>query len=688
LQSESPYGLLEQYMVKKLISILILFSIYIYVYDVKANSISIINENPLDTTNQIAKQDQTNSLYTSSSPFNSGNDSILLQIELEIENLNSEERYNEALSKITSTYIDNQNNAEQIVDNLLNSNKILTDSFFSSQLYMTKGEIETINGNEKEAKHFLETALDLTPKDSLYYLGYLHGLMSVVYYYEGKFIKSLRHAEISYEYHEKCQDSLNMYYAQNSIGDILHSNGMYNEALSIFEEVTPHLAYLDIDAHVQNLLEIADINHTTGNYDQRDHYFELLKAKSKEPHDLSEEVFLESQLGLMEHFSFLDLTDSINLYWKRIKHLENQDSEFVQFNNKLLRAKSIYLEHNDKTTEAIKALQDILKTKMLSDYFETELSVYLNLSKLYKKIGNHEESLKYLKLNYEMDDSIYSSKKVTTLLYKKTLFDTKLKKQQIQLKNTELKMLKQKRNQSNILILFLFGGSILTVIAAKTIRGRAKINSKKRKQQNFISQTLQKTEEQKRIISEDIHDGIGQNLIFLKNKLSKERLPDIEKEISNIISDVRHVTQSLHPLQYEQLGLTRAILATLNTIHESSYIYVSHQIENIDKLLDKALGLQLFRLIQEIILTKTDSEEVLGLRVTIFQTSSFSIKLDIISNRLTDTLEQNKIEKLTIERLKILDGNISINTNGNTENITINIPIKKLPTHLQLSKTK
>ncbi len=134
--------------------------------------------------------------------------------------------------------------------------------------------------------------------------------------------------------------------------------------------------------------------------------------------------------------------------------------------------------------------------------------------------------------------------------------------------------------------------------------------------------------EQKRVASE-LHDGIGQNLMVIKNRLNRLLKAGLAPQLSRQLNFAAEVTQKtihelrglshrLHPHQLDRLGLAIAIEAMVNDALKDAGIRVSYQIDPVDQLLDRERSLHLYRITQEAIrniLTHADAKEV-SIRLT------------------------------------------------------------------------
>jgi signal transduction histidine kinase len=127
----------------------------------------------------------------------------------------------------------------------------------------------------------------------------------------------------------------------------------------------------------------------------------------------------------------------------------------------------------------------------------------------------------------------------------------------------------------------------------------------------FSRQILQNQESERQRIAVNLHDGLGQNLLVIKNQARlamqpatdeaalRERLNNISEITSQAIEEVRQITHGLRPYQLDRLGLTHAIRATINRASENSSILFASYLDNIDGIFDKESEIHVYRVVQE-----------------------------------------------------------------------------------------
>jgi signal transduction histidine kinase len=83
---------------------------------------------------------------------------------------------------------------------------------------------------------------------------------------------------------------------------------------------------------------------------------------------------------------------------------------------------------------------------------------------------------------------------------------------------------------------------------------------------------VNKLEEERGRIARDLHDGVGQSLIILKNKVIKksdysaETQDQLNDNFSEIIEEIRSISRSLIPPELKRLGLRKAVENRLNEV--------------------------------------------------------------------------------------------------------------------------
>jgi signal transduction histidine kinase len=133
-------------------------------------------------------------------------------------------------------------------------------------------------------------------------------------------------------------------------------------------------------------------------------------------------------------------------------------------------------------------------------------------------------------------------------------------------------------------------------------------------QQAISQQLISSQETERRRIAAELHDGIGQHLIIIKNQavlmlrggLSgqdveelREAIAEIRDEVSQAIEETRGISYNLRPFQLDRLGLSTSIEALVDSASRATHINFSTKINDIDNYFPEDLRIHFYRIAQE-----------------------------------------------------------------------------------------
>lgn len=156
---------------------------------------------------------------------------------------------------------------------------------------------------------------------------------------------------------------------------------------------------------------------------------------------------------------------------------------------------------------------------------------------------------------------------------------------------------------------WLYGTSAVVLIWVVIRLRRGWIAERRRRSQEAISRQLfaLQEDERKRIAAE-LHDGLGQNLLIIKNRLylaqqnaagAGPQLEEISQTVSQTIQEVRDISHDLRPYQLDRLGLTKAVQSVVRKVTESGAVTIQSEIAAIDGLFPPECEIHFFRIVQE-----------------------------------------------------------------------------------------
>lgn len=156
-----------------------------------------------------------------------------------------------------------------------------------------------------------------------------------------------------------------------------------------------------------------------------------------------------------------------------------------------------------------------------------------------------------------------------------------------------------------LLLSFALAGRINTVEAERR-RADAALGAIERQ---FSGALLETQEEERRRIAGELHDGIGQNLVVMSNRLramlsggvtERERiLGEIFTVNRETLDQVRGLARNLHPPELDRLGLSVSMARMVERAVADTAIELSLAIEPVDESLASEQKIQLYRIAQE-----------------------------------------------------------------------------------------
>jgi len=144
-------------------------------------------------------------------------------------------------------------------------------------------------------------------------------------------------------------------------------------------------------------------------------------------------------------------------------------------------------------------------------------------------------------------------------------------------------------------------------------RRLAKLRHARTVQAEFARRLIESQEAERRRMAKELHDGLGQSLILIKNRAQlglqrlqpppplAEQLTEISDEAGNALDEVRATARALHPYELERLGLTQAIAAMVQRAETTSGTRFLTHLDNLDGLFSPEMQINFYRILQEAI---------------------------------------------------------------------------------------
>lgn len=239
-----------------------------------------------------------------------------------------------------------------------------------------------------------------------------------------------------------------------------------------------------------------------------------------------------------------------------------------------------------------------------------------------------------------LKDSLNNSALKKAAIGAQIRYETSLKEQQINTQRAELKS-----TQQNIrTILVLAGAFILLLLLLYMYRNYRNAKEKNNLIQSFSRQLIDNREQEQNRLANEMHDGIGQELMLIYNSLEAKKDNHHAVMLADSIDNIRAISRNLFPALLESIGLKIALEQLLRQIDENYDIYVADEI-NYEGALDKYIELQLFRIVQEAVNNTLKYADARSVKIQLDKTDEKLLLLIMDNGKGFDPVEALKKAK-------------------------------------------
>jgi signal transduction histidine kinase len=309
-------------------------------------------------------------------------------------------------------------------------------------------------------------------------------------------------------------------------------------------------------------------------------------------------------------------------------------------------------------------LDSVMRYSSFSSPTEYRENMYLLRYQMAEKQGDFETALEFYKKLTDLRDSANRNGHMQMITELQLKYDLERKEKEYAEDKREYET-KTNQLRQNIALTFIF---ILLILGSFVIYY---FRQKHKRESEFSAALINKLEEEKGRIARDLHDGLGQSLVILKNKFNKhdpndpESVMQVENAFTETIEEVRSISRSLIPPELRRLGLRKSIHKMLKEIEGSTDIVAISDLEILEELkLESSDEIRIYRIIQELTNNTIKHSEASSLKIEfirkgnqltiIYQDNGKGMDEDASKN-------QNSVGmKSIVQRLKYLNGTIRI----------------------------
>jgi signal transduction histidine kinase len=435
------------------------------------------------------------------------------------------------------------------------------------------------------------------------------------------YLKALQEAEI-------LEDEYFKGILLNNIGLIKLKNKQYDDALLDFEEAlvfAENVNEIRLTYNLQN--NIGLIFYSQENYEAAaEHYLKTLIHAKKIGFPYAVAV---AHLNLSNSYNYIDNyekallhADSSLIYME--KALDYSNFSLVQF----LRAQANKgLKRGGKALDAVE--EGISHAKTNNDL--EKISQGYNLkSEIYEDLGNFKSALGALQEYHKYKDSLDETSNKAKIAELQIAYKSEKKERELEEERNKTKLLESEKQlierekqltESRITTIVIISVALIVGIIIFLYMRNLKFS--KLQQKKFSQDLIETLDEERRRISADLHDGIGQSLSFVKAQSQRLKrgddinLDEIINSIGEIIDQTRTISHRLHPSSLEKIGLKRSIESLLEKVESQTGIITSYELDEEIERFKPEQKTQIYRITQECINNTLKHAKARAIRVMI-----------------------------------------------------------------------
>jgi PAS domain S-box-containing protein len=220
------------------------------------------------------------------------------------------------------------------------------------------------------------------------------------------------------------------------------------------------------------------------------------------------------------------------------------------------------------------------------------------------------------------------------------------------------------------------------------------VSERKRSEEALMSMTrrlIEAQEQERTRIARELHDDIGQRLALLASNLAQlqqsplmielhDRLGDLQKETSQIATDIQTMSHQLHSAKLDYLGIAAAMRGFCQEFEKRMKVSVDFQCRDLRDPVPSDISLCLFRVLQESLHNSAKHSGAEHVEVGLWVTSDEIHLVISDSGAGFDSEEAKQSQGLGLismeERLRVLKGTFSIETQpGRGTKIHARVPL-------------
>jgi signal transduction histidine kinase len=159
---------------------------------------------------------------------------------------------------------------------------------------------------------------------------------------------------------------------------------------------------------------------------------------------------------------------------------------------------------------------------------------------------------------------------------------------------------------------YILCGVIVIVLGLTAVRIKtAQLENRNLLQREFSRRLINAHEKERQRIARELHDGLGQSLLLIKNWASLGRKPDVPEEELRIklaqisetaggsLDETRAILNDLSPQHVQRFGLTASIQQMIEQVQNSTGIMFESELDDLSGAFSYDSEISIYRIVQE-----------------------------------------------------------------------------------------
>lgn len=556
--------------------------------------------------------------------------------------------------------------AVELIDKVLKYEPKITESFLKGGLYLKRGGAYFRINTQKAIDDYTK-AIEIYEENDAIYKADAFLFRGQAYSNQGLFVQASDDYKNAYNFYEIADDPEYMLHAQSGEIIMYSKNGFLEKAIQKREQLIDDIKKLGLHQYLSTHLYNQSIDYKKLDNDQK--RIELLKEALIVADSSNNPKFNYTAIysSLSEHFSLNNNLDNARYYLAKAEEFLNEIPSDKYANSIYLMAKIQHLIATKNWIEAKEKAKERIETLKNLGLDEETINTHKIISDIYLQLGDSQNAYTHLNTYNTLKDSIFNQSKTNALIYYQTLYETERKEKELSEKRGSIAILEEKN--SSLKRQYIFGGISITMgfMLLFLFKNQRDLKQKKLMQEKYAQDLLLAQEDERKRVSKDLHDGIGQSLLLIKNKVVLNNDTTTKTLVEDAIEEVRSISRALHPFQLQELGITKAIQNIVYQIDETTELFITSNIENIDKLFKLQQEINIYRIVQESFNNVLKHAEAKGVHIAVKKHTK-QIQIQIKDNGKGFDFSERYIDFKSIglktlkERTRLLNGIIKIDT--------------------------